>query len=391
MAGHWKNPSAGVVARRATAVAGAALLATGLAACGGGGAAAQTGKNSTIRIAVLAPLTGAYAADANPKALKLAEKKINADGGVHGRDVKLSIYDTASDAQVALNAANKAVADGVDIAIGGIFTTELKAIEPVFARAHIPQLSLANETGKTSFNVNPPQTAGAEASVAFAQKVLHAKSAALLTTNDEGSLSNAKINADAAHKAGLPVAGRQEVAPTATDITPQIRELKGVDVVLETAVPTVDTIAIRTMRQNAIDVPLVLSLGGIFQITGQLTPPDQLHNVYINSICAAALPIEAQHNELAKAYLEQFAAEYGHQAAQSPLAPRFFDAVHIAAEAVASADSPEKRIKYLESSLDYRGACGSYKSGPGSRYLGSPENAFIMSAKDGKLTRADQP
>lgn len=379
------NGSVRARARRATGLAGAVVLTTALAACGG----ADAVDGSAIHVGVLAPLTGDYAADANPKALDLAEKLINADGGIDGRDVKLTVYDTASDAQVALNAANKAVSDEVDIVIGGIFTTELKAIEPVFERAQIPQLHLANEAGETAFNVNPPQEAGADASVAFAQKALGAKSAAIFTTNDEGSLANEKVNEDAASDAGLAVDVRQEVAPTATDITPQVREMKDVDVVLQTAVPSVDTITIRTMSQNAIDVPLVLSLGGIFQVTGQLTPADQLDNVYINSICAAAIPVEAQDNEHAKQYLEEFAAEYGADAAQSPLAPRFFDAVHIAGQVVAGADSGEERIEYLKTSVSYDGACGSYKSDPDSHYLGSPENAFIMSAKGGKLTRAE--
>ncbi|MFV9429014.1 ABC transporter substrate-binding protein [Rhodococcus aetherivorans] len=362
----------------------AVLLTAGLTACGG---SSGTDDDSTIQIAMLAPLTGGYAADSNPKAIELAEKLIEADGGVAGKQVKVTIYDAGSEPQTALNAANRAVSDRADVVVGGITTSQLKAIEPIIARAKIPHLHLANVAGDTAYNLNPPQTASADATVRFAQNVLKAQNAAALTTSDEGSMSNAKDILDAAQKAGLPITVDQNVAPTATDITPQVRNMRDVDVVLQTAVPAIDTITIRTMTQNAIDIPVILSLGGIFQVTSQLTPADQLANVYINSICAASVPLEAQDNEKAKAYLEAFSNEFGDGLVQSPLAPRFFDAVNISAQIATSADSPEERIEYIDSSLEYEGVCGNYTSND-SRYLAAPENAFVMSAADGTLTRA---
>jgi len=362
----------------------AVLLTAGLAACGGSSGAGD----DTIQIAMLAPLTGGYAADANPKAIELAEQLIDAQGGIDGKEVQVTVYDAGSEPQTALNAANRAVSDQADIVVGGITTSQLKAIEPIIARAKIPHLHMANVAGDTAYNLNPAQTASAEATVKFAQDVLKAREAAALTTSDEGSLSNAGDIIGAAGKAGLAITVDQDVAPTATDITPQVRNMKDADVILQTAVPAIDTITIRTMTQNAIDVPIILSLGGIFQVTSRLTPADQLDNVYINSICAASVPAEAQDNPLAKAYLESFSAEFGNDLVQSPLAPRLFDAVGIAAQIVAGADSAEGRIEYIESSLDYDGACGKYRSDD-SHYLAAPENAFVMSAADGKLTRAE--
>ncbi len=358
---------ANTFAKRVAQASTAVLLTAGLTACGGSSGA----DDSKIQIAVLAPLTGGYAADANPKAIELAEKLIDADGGVDGKEVEVTVYDAGSEPQTALNAANRAVSDQVDIVVGGITTSQLKAIEPIIARAKIPHLHLANVGGDTAYNLNPPQTASAEATVKFAQDVLKAEDAAALTTSDEGSLSNAQDILDAAKKADLPITVDQDVAPTATDITPQVRNMKDVDVILQTTVPSIDTITIRTMTQNAIDIPIILSLGGIFQVTSQLTPADQLDNVYINSICAASVPVESQDNEKAKAYLEAFSKEFGDDLVQSPLAPRFYDAVNVAAQIVSSADSAEERIEYIDSSLDYDGACGKYKSND-SHYLARP-------------------
>jgi branched-chain amino acid transport system substrate-binding protein len=373
-------------ARPLAAGAVAAMLMASLAACGGDGAAASA--ESTIRIGVLLPLTGEWAADANPKAADLAAKLINDKGGIGGRKVDVVAYDAGVGPETAVNAANKAVADGIDIAVGGN-AYQVQPIEPIFDRAQIPLLS--NGSGAlvtTAFDLSAPRTAMAEKSVAFAKKALGAATAAVINSNDAGGAQSGQERIDAAKQIGLTIASHQAVAPNATDITPQVLKMKGADVVFAASVPAVDNLVIRTMVQNAVNLPVVLTEGGIFQVTGRLTPAEDLKDVYVASMCAANLPLEAQDQEGAKDYLQAFQANYGTKIPQSPASPQWFDGVTLAAAVVAHADSYKERIAYLRTSVDHQGACGLYKSASDTQLLGSPDNAFIMSAAGGTLKRA---
>lgn len=370
--------------RRALAAVAVMSLASTLAACGGDDA----GDDSAITVGILAPVTGAYADESNTEAIELAEKLIDEAGGVDGKEVNVKVYDTASDPQGALTVANKAVSDRVDIIIGGITTTEMGAIEPVISRAGIPHLHLANVDSEEAFNLNSPVEATSEATAAFARDVLKAKDVAIWSTSDEGSAANADLNAKIAKEAGLNVVVERDVAPTATDITPQVRALADADVIIAAGTPGIDTALIRTMNQNDIKVPLILSTGGLFQVTAGLTPPDQLRDAYINTWCTATLPLSEQVAPEATAYLEAFAAEYGDEADQGANAARYFDGIHLAADVVAGNETPEEQIEYLGSSVDYDGACGKYKSQSGTHYLGAADNAFIASITGGELKRA---
>lgn len=67
------------------------------------------------------PLTGASASigEDQRRGVELAVEKVNADGGVLGKPLKVVIEDSASNAQTALNAAKKLVSvDGAKVVMG---------------------------------------------------------------------------------------------------------------------------------------------------------------------------------------------------------------------------------------------------------------------------------
>lgn len=386
---------------RVSAVALVAVCAVGLSACGVGGSSdgGGGGDEGPIKIALLAAETGPLAQSTYAKAANLRVKEINAAGGVNGRDLKLTVYDIGADPQTAINAANKLVGDHNVIVIGGAVTTLVNAVQPILDRADIPLLYQANTAAlsrdvsgyKKIFSLGATTQAQQAAPVNFAKNKLGAGSVAVIGTNDEGSQTAARFGKEAAKEAGLTLQSDQAVAPTVTDVTPQILKIKAADVILEIGVPAVDTIVIRNARQNGVDVPILTTAGGAAQVTYKLTPADQLKDVYVTAVCATDVPLENQVDGAAKTYLKAFADEYGADVKQGTLAGTNYDGVSLAAlalEAVGSSDKA-KLIEYFDSSVKLEGVCGSYESQPEIGVLASPKNAFIMSAEGGHLKRAE--
>ena len=93
-------------------VAGALALALALAACG---SADEAGDDSSgpIKIGVVVPLTGPFAplGIGDKAAIEQEVKRINADGGVLGRDLEVTIKDDKTDVPQSVTEYNQLAAD----------------------------------------------------------------------------------------------------------------------------------------------------------------------------------------------------------------------------------------------------------------------------------------
>lgn len=119
------------ISRGLVGTAAVALLATGLAACGGSGGGDGSSSGDEIVIGGIAQYTGAYAANQGgiPVAWKAWEKSVNDAGGINGRKVKLIIKDTGSgDASAGLTAAKELVDQDKAVAILSIAQGDLSYI-----------------------------------------------------------------------------------------------------------------------------------------------------------------------------------------------------------------------------------------------------------------------
>jgi len=72
------------------------------------------------------------------RAIELAAKEANANGGVLGREIVLEKQDTACDGQTAVNAANKLVQQEVQAVVGNFCSGAALVMQPIFARENIP-------------------------------------------------------------------------------------------------------------------------------------------------------------------------------------------------------------------------------------------------------------
>ncbi len=117
--------------------------AVALFACGASVAQAQ---QPPIRVGAFVAATGPASFLGAPElnTLRLYVDRINRAGGVLGRQLQLSIYDSAGDARQAVTFVRRLIEeDRVDFIVGGSTTGETMAVIPLVTEAQIPFISLA--------------------------------------------------------------------------------------------------------------------------------------------------------------------------------------------------------------------------------------------------------
>lgn len=97
----------------------------------------------TIKLGVAGPHSGDLAPYGIPtmKAAQLVVKKINASGGVLGKQVELLIQDDQCKPEIATNTATKLVTQGADVVLGHICSGATKAAMGIYKDANIPVMS----------------------------------------------------------------------------------------------------------------------------------------------------------------------------------------------------------------------------------------------------------
>ena len=103
-----------------------------------------------IKIAVIGPLTGQYASFGQQlkNGAVLAEKDINAAGGLLGKKIKVLFEDDACDPKQAVAAANKVAGEGVVFVAGHFCSGSSIPASSVYAEEGIIQISPASTNPK---------------------------------------------------------------------------------------------------------------------------------------------------------------------------------------------------------------------------------------------------
>lgn len=132
----------------------------------------------TIKFGVAGPHSGDLASYGLPSvnAAKIVVEKVNANGGINGKQIELMIEDDVCKPEVATNTATKLVSQGVDVVLGHICSGATKAALPIYTNADILVMSpSATNPGLTKsgnypnfFRTIAPDDAQAKVDVEFA-------------------------------------------------------------------------------------------------------------------------------------------------------------------------------------------------------------------------------
>ncbi len=155
--------------------------------CGVAGAA------DTIKIGLLTPLTGFAASDGFSvlESIKIAMEKVNAAGGVLGKQIELVYYDDAADSKQSVPLAQKLIRqDKVVAFVAGSYSMPSRAVAPIFDEEEIPLVAayaLHPDITKGDFTFRNGFLGTTEGRVAAytALELFKAKKVALITSDND--------------------------------------------------------------------------------------------------------------------------------------------------------------------------------------------------------------
>ncbi len=214
-------------------LASALCLAT---ACGSLGQAAGTNGGSELRVAIAGPFSGDAAQYGQDflRGAGLAADKVNAAGGVQGKQIKLVQFDDRNDTTEAANVAQKMAADASIVASMGHFTSStVYATMPIYKSNELPLVVISASDPKITqqgndwlFRVSPTNNLGAEAMADLIVKQRGLKKIATFFLNTDFGKSEHSYFADRAQKNGGELVLEEGYQPDAKDFTASIIKLK---------------------------------------------------------------------------------------------------------------------------------------------------------------------
>lgn len=206
----------------ATAVVGVAMIGSAVA------------NEEPIKVGSVLSVTGAAAYLGTPElnTLQMYVEKLNDEGGVLGRPLRLIHYDDGSDAARANGFARRLIEDDkVDFIVGGTTTGSTMSMVPLIERAGVPFMSLAGAVVVTEpvkkwvFKASTTDRQAAERVFMDMRERGITKIALVSETSGFGQ-SGKKQSEEVAEKHGISIVMQEVYGPRDTDMTPQLTNIR---------------------------------------------------------------------------------------------------------------------------------------------------------------------
>lgn len=324
-----------------------------------------------VRIGASLALTGPASSLGDPakKTLDMLTERLNAEGGLLGREVRLIVYDDGGDAQKAVTNINRLVSsDDIDVVIGPSTTGTTMAVLPLAARAQTPMISLAG--GITI--VDPVQkwvfkTPHSDRMVC--QRIFEnikatggARVAMISGTGGFGRSMRDQCMA-VAQDFGIAIVADESYGPQDNDMTVQltrIRDTQGVDAVVNAGFGAGPAIVTRNYRQLGLTTPLYQSHGVASKKFIELAG-DSAEGVRLPAAAAVAPEVLPQRHVL-RGVLQAYKAAYEQRWKEpvSAFGANAYDGFWLYVNAVRAAGTTDKAAvrDALEKTTGWAGANG---------------------------------
>lgn len=339
--------------------------------------------------------------------LQIAIAEVNAAGGIAGHKVELVSYDGKTDPQLTATFATRCAEDDKGLVIiGGNPAAPAAAMIPIATEYGLPFLMLSAGTdslteGPAPFHFRVGPRNGQDA-VAIADLLAKQgfKRVAIVNNSLPFGTDSAQATAAALDKKKIAIVARQTYDINATDLAPQISNVRNAkpDVVLVFPYPADGARVLRTMRQLDVQAPVVVARSALLETLRKLAG-DASDGVLIPNT------VDPNRADVKK-FLAAYAAKFGPvQPAMYPVLG--YDAAKIAFQVIAQpkvlealdkgklADARKAFRDGVESIGTFKGLQGqegaSYQFAP-KKHHGSPdENWFIFIQVADKGTRLVTP
>ena len=295
---------------------------------------AQT-SGEPIKIGAIVSATGAGAGLGIPErnGMLLAEKTINAKGGINGRPIKLIVEDDASNPDTSLSKANDLLfGQKVVGLIGPSLTASTVAIGGVTHANKIPQIAFTGlgpaveKERKCLAHIVPPQKLNAQALLEYA-KSIKATKVGVLHDAGYGNVVMAEIR-PLADSYGIKLVAVEKFEVGATDTTTQAAKVKAAQpdalfIIATSATP------FRNVKQLQMTQPVIAALGSSsYEYVNAMGPGAD--NVVIPEFVVGEDPLPHQ-----KAFVDLYKQTYNSTPKNFEAAG--WDAVHVMAQAIGKA------------------------------------------------------
>lgn len=312
-----------------------ALTSCGSSSSGSGG--------GPVTVGVLSCFTGTLASlgQAMLQGAQVAQKEINAAGGILGRQMNLAHADTQCDEADSVPALHQLLASQNLVGIIGPETQEINAVAPIITSAKIPD---EFQGGSTLFDHNtnpwlwrnsPSDSQLGVAMALYAQKKGY-KNAALLFYSDIAAQTFAQPITAAWQKMGNQIVSNVTVAPDQTDYRTQVRQVIDThpDVIFTQTDPATAAVLFQNFKElNNLAIPLVgTDVTGADDYLKAVTYP--VANAHLTSVYGTSVTGKANDD-----FTSVFTAQFGSSTQPLPNANYAYDAVISLALAIDKANS----------------------------------------------------
>ena len=330
--------------------------------------AAKPAAGGEIIIGWTPPVTGASAAEGalQIKAIKLAEKQINAAGGVNGKQIKLVTEDNQSTNPGALAALQKAVEQDKALAIMGVVkSTQVLAMSDAIKNYGIPFImggtnaDLTKAGNQWLFRVRPDDSIAAGAMVKYIKEDMKLTKVGILHDTDAFGTGGADLVEKGAKDAGMTVVKREKYTTKDKDFTAQLLSLKnaGAEVMVVYGTNPEDVAVIQRQYRQ---------LGAPFKYVG--SPSSQMKDCLNLSrensegLIAVADFVPGASPESTK-YAADYKAEYNEEF--DPTSAWTYDGLNILVNAIKKGGEDKTKIKdAILATQGYKGVLGTFSFSP---------------------------
>jgi branched-chain amino acid transport system substrate-binding protein len=360
----------------------AAMLS--MSACGGS-SAADDGPE-TVKIGMIAPLTGnlASAGEYMVQGAKLAVEQINKEKLAGDHKLELVIEDDEGVPKNAVAAANKLVSqDEVQAVVGPFMSSGVLASMEVTRDSQIPQFApVASAPGITEqgneyvFRMNASDLGQARGVTEYAVEEAGVEKVAVLYQNDDYGTQALPVIRETAEDSGADVVAEVAIAPGGTDFSSEVLKAKeaGADGLIVWSYYAEASVVAQAAKRLAYQPQL---FGGGASMYPQLI---ELGGESVEGFVSVTPYAITEETEKQKAFLESYRAAY--DADPDPSVAMTFDILMLIAAAVEEGNVTGPDIReYVSQIKDFEGVTATFSAMPN----GDMDRGFVfVQVQDGK-------
>lgn len=345
--------------RRVTCVttcATAVLLLLGLL-----GLPRPVAAQSDLSIGATVPITSPYALSGRSyyNTLQMAEKDINAQGGIKGRKVKIVFEDTSNSNTIAVNAFKK-VMDTVrsPFVFLNSYTVQNLAVEPEVARAKVPVMyagggvAVAERGDPWMFRIRPNDEVAAKGAAQFAAKSLKLKRVGLMGVEGDFGQGGMKVAAEVLKQLGVEAVGQEVYRAADKDMSAQLLSLKnkGAEAIVVFTYVAEPPIIFRQRRQLNLGIPLIGSSATCLPAATNVMTPQDMEGTY----CFTDSLLVGNPDPKVHAWAERYQKEFNFPPDVYGVA--YYDGMFILKQAIEKAGLEPQAIRdAIAATKDYKG------------------------------------